>query len=276
MGFGSNSNIFKQSEFFVTEDGIRIPTKLFGDNIDFRQIKLEKIDLSEKDAQFNMQIQEMNKKLLDWINNPPDSPKWKIENFNQLQIRKIQPIELVDIERNLKLPGQLEDQINIGKIQMIDSLIHHHHANVHHEEKCEESVVEPIKTLEVKDNKCQDKDIELIIHESLISQEEKDENKKPDWAICSLAKTEYELYKDIRNSNNATKFMVVYIILMLPLFIQIVMQSYGLKNSDLRLANANNACFDVYSSYRNNKAGPINILSSSNSLGSEALSKALQ
>ena len=62
--FGSNNNIQKSNEPPKQEEGIKIPTNLFTEGQDGKPIMFQKVDPNDKNCPINMELVEINKKLI--------------------------------------------------------------------------------------------------------------------------------------------------------------------------------------------------------------------
>jgi hypothetical protein len=61
-----NNNIQKGIDLSKSADDIRIPARFaFGDPINMKPVKIQKMDINDKDCPINMELLEMNKKLFD-------------------------------------------------------------------------------------------------------------------------------------------------------------------------------------------------------------------
>lgn len=76
----------------------------------------------------------------------------------------------------------------------------------------------PANKIEVNDNTCNDDEIEQIISESIVEPEDR----KPDWAICNLVKTESQLQREAKSANSSVKYMLIYVIFYVPVLVIIV------------------------------------------------------
>lgn len=206
------------------EEAIKMAPKLFGENNNGIPISIQSFDPNDKNCPINNEIIEMNKKLMDWINNPPDSPLCQIKNFHSVPVKKLIPIEQGDLQ-NLpifhevkklaqKLPSKLEHGLTL------EPSIKFEDVNLDH----------------TKLEEWKEYDIDEIISDSIVDTD----HYSSDLAICNLIQTELdnkvcedkdqwvvlvddsEVDLQISNSNVSTKYLLIYIVFNIPIIVIIM------------------------------------------------------
>ena len=179
------------------------------------------------------------------------------KNFNQVKVQNV-PLQKLNFVENVSDPiemhkniiTQIEEQINKDKVNN-----YHKSQDVENTESEHKCQIEPTATTETS---CGDSDIEKLISESIINYEQP--MYKP--LSCNLATTESEIQEEILSSQNKTKYMLIYLCLLIPLFFVYYVQRKRFTNENYNWNLSNrNICY--ISSFWNNEL-PTNKVPSTN------------